>query len=347
MKMLNLLKSALCGAAILLSFASYGQSFQGVRNVPLGVLPMQYNSSFAGESNGARFSSAMAYKNDIASPFNQQAQMFGSHLSYDQFIPALRSGIGISLNRESEWFNLKDQSNSRTTGGRSNIGVEGEVYHYRLSAAIAPKISIKGKYSFSPSIDFTFAKGKGESQLFIENQAGESGNFNTNRLQSRVGLLFNTDKYYLGISTYILDYSQMFSSRDPQGESRISRSTEWLVTWVQAGYTFQRSAESKFSFTPQIAYRISPTTFSGDFQTNSHILDAFNFTFRYDKFIGGFNNTGVHLGFQNEKLRFLLGTLPWSSARENPYRSNRFSPGVNDRNSPFSSANFSIRYTLK
>lgn len=92
-----------------------------------------------------------------------------------------------------------------------------------------------------------------------------------------------------------------------------------MVPTLQAGYTFQRSTESKFSFTPQIMVRAIGDRynhytnsdyffeeFEYTFDRPYSLLLRYNLNFRYSKFIGGLNNAGVHVGFQNDRLRVMV-----------------------------------------
>lgn len=69
------------------------------------------------------------------------------------------------------------------------------------------------------------------------------------------------------------------------------------------GYTFQRSSESKFSFTPQLLLSIDK--FNSSAPLRIHFED-FILNFRYKQFIWGFNNRGIHVGWQTDKLRLML-----------------------------------------
>lgn len=91
-------------------------------------------------------------------------------------------------------------------------------------------------------------------------------------------------------------------------------------SYLQLGYSFQRSSASKFSFTPQLAFQIYDHT-----QTNKLMVEikAINLNFRYNKFIWGVNNSGIHVGWQTEKFRLMLsndiGAVNYFMDRANLY----------------------------
>lgn len=306
--MLNILKLVTCGAVLLLPFISFGQQWptrimmppyvygQGISNVPLGVMPMQYNGSFAGEAEGARLSTSFSYDFGSDQDF-MTSRIFSYHASFDQFIPAIRSGIGISVHRgtavdEMEWGGA-DGPDIRNLAFTSN----------RISLAIAPKFSIGGKYTISPSVDLSYGRGNTEANFpSVIGPINIARNYPPGQhqwLESRLGLLFNTSKYYIGYSAYVLN-------RHYYNNKHSGLLSDQFISYLQAGYTFQRKADSKFSFTPQVAYRIGA---SEGLSVSQYIFDiGLNLTFRYDKYLAGLNNRGFHVGWQNEKLRIMSTT---------------------------------------
>jgi hypothetical protein len=91
-------KSILTGCLTLLTWAAVAQ------DAPLGALPTQFNPAFAGEAGSPRISSSFVYRTLPESkpvPNTQMMasypyRMFGASTAYDQFVPALRSGVGIA-----------------------------------------------------------------------------------------------------------------------------------------------------------------------------------------------------------------------------------------------------------
>lgn len=301
MKILKFIKPILCGAAILLPFACYAQWDD---NIPLGAMPMQFNSSFAGEAETLRLNTVFSYEHKDNNRNINQA--FGYHASLDRFIPAIRSGVGITVSRYSYQFKTR-----RSPDEDYNIDNENDVFG--LVAAIAPKFSIRGKYTLSPSLDFGYRRGNNQM-----NFAPQYSNIN-NSLESRVGLLFNTQKYYVGYSVYLIRH-YWYSNVKPLNQDK------GFTSYLQVGYTFQRKADSKFSFTPQLVGAITE-----DFYGQLRLFVLPNFTFRYSHFIAGLNHTGIHIGYQNDRLRLMLSGIPWGYG------------GVG----PFSSGNMAVRHIFK
>lgn len=318
MKIIHLFKFALLGVATLLPFVSSGQLHpvtnpvrkmtppyvygQGIINVPLGVLPMQYNSSFAGEAGGIRLNTAFAY-NVMLDSETWKDQDFSYHASFDKFIPALRTGIGISVHRGT----VADEF---TLNAPDGIEVEKLTFSSnRISLAVAPKFSIAGKLTISPSVDFSYGRGKTEANFPANMGPIDYAHYykpgEHQWLESRLGLLLNTSKYYIGYTAYLMN-------RHYHNNEETGLLSNEYISYLQAGYTFQRNPDSKFSFTPQFAYRIGANQ---EMSFGEYIFNAgaINFSFRYDKYLAGFNNTGIHLGWQNEKVRVVTSINPFAS----------------------------------
>ncbi|MES2733031.1 MAG: type IX secretion system membrane protein PorP/SprF [Bacteroidota bacterium] len=251
---------------ILWSFLSYGQS------APVGSLPMQYVGSFAGEAGVPRLSSSFSYQNH--NNFNGRQDVYESYLSYDQFIPAIRSGIGITTGVGNN-LNAVGYNNQWTPiyFNKSNL--------YYISGVLAPKFSIQGKYTISPSIDYSY---QGNSAL--------SGYYSR---QCRVGMLFNTKKYYIGYSVYLLNN---YAFKDTNNINTKVRGSE--RGHLQLGYTFQPSSESKFSCTPQMAILVYENYYDQVVRVG---IPALMLNFRYSHLLMGINNRGWHFGWQTDKVR--------------------------------------------
>ncbi len=273
---------------------------------------MQYNPSFAGQAGGPRISSNVVYSNYDAA----KSQRVYSHLSYDQFIPAIRSGIGITAGYFNSIHKLPHNLYGPGTSGLSydKVTFSGASF----TVAIAPKISLKGKYTISPSIDFSY--GIAEEKVTLSEvpvvdtiRGGDGKQYGIN---SRAGILFNTNKLYVGYKVVVLRRSILNSTYNPLSSYRPVNIFE---SFLQAGYTFQKSSESKFSFTPQVVIQISK------YDSKARLyygLEAYNLNFRYKHFIWGvndsdirdvrfrdrqlFTNGGIHIGWQTDKLRVML-----------------------------------------
>lgn len=276
--MLKLIKAGFIWIGIALSFASYGQYSrygQYYENGPLGALPMLYNPAFAGEAEDPRISSNFSFaRNEFnINSMRQHSNSFRFATSYDQFIPAIRSGIGMTAG----WK------------GKENFIGSYSTYTARdISLIIAPKFSIQGKYTLSPAVDFTYGSSTYSEKDFPEYSGKHEW------VRSRVGVLFNTNKYYIGYSVDWLD-----------------KNYNYFRSYLQMGYTYQRSSESKFSFTPQLAFRIRDNKInlgSGPQHIGPIVkLSDINLNFRYKQFIWGWSNVGYHVGWQTEKVRLMAG----------------------------------------
>ena len=147
-------------------------------------------------------------------------------------------------------------------------------------------------------------------------------------IQSRAAILFNTQKWYVGYSVDLFTHREIrYSSADFGANLNRRFNSYW-----QFGYTFQRSSESRFSFTPQLLFRTGHNPrflFKHDLQYFR--LAAFNLNFRYQKAIWGLSNAGFHVGWQTKPMRIML-----SSGFENGGFSGRYYVG-----------NLSFRYVFK
>jgi hypothetical protein len=248
--------------------------------IPPGVLPMQYNPSFAGTVGNSRIVSNISYhyQNDSYS-----RKGYGLNLSYDNYLPKIRSGIGITANANGstygdDYYKTDQQSAS-------------------ISFIAAPKISLKGKYTISPSLQVSY--------IDLHTKYNSSHSYYEDKyltgLVGTAGILFNATHYYIGYSIRIFNsYGLRYRYNDK------------IYSFLQFGYTFQKSADSKFSFTPQIVLPIT-----GD---SKYYLfwPAYTLGFRYDNYLLGvvsnytlFIPTGIQLGWQNKRLR-LIASIDFS-----------------------------------
>jgi hypothetical protein len=207
---------------------------------------------------------------------------FGTIVSYDNFIKKMSSGISMSSGLS-----------------KSHIGPN-ELTSSFVGIGLSPKISFNGKYTFAPSADLNFGKVDGS----LSDGSSTSG---------RIGFLFNRSNAYIGTSVRFLLNRINHISLLPTLNRQILYS-------LQGGYSFQRTPDSKFSFTPQLVveyyqleyFGISPNaTVSYNLLRRRAVISYnLNLIFRYNKFIWGFTNAGFNLtanelvvGFQNSKLK--------------------------------------------
>lgn len=251
---------------------------------------MQYNGSFAGEAGASRISSSAYYYKFNNNTFRTGNQA-GIYTSYDQFFKSIGTGIGVTAGYQ---------------GSNEDWPFSGGQIFFS-SLAVAPKISIKGKYTLSPSVDISRLAGN-----FYSNELNISRTELQTSINSKAGLLFNTPKYYIGYSVYLFDKEKMVYDNSFRNPRRFR-------SYLQLGYSFRKTSESKFSFTPQIAIRLQEKTHPDD-----DVMDhtAINLTFRYSQYIAGINNTGFHLGIQKENLRIMFSSMIGLSTSREPYSGN-------------------------
>ena len=164
--------------AIIMSFSqgAYGQY------LPIGIMPMEYNPSLAGSVGNSRLVSSFTYIEPQSGSWGSRSSIYELDLSYDNYFPAIRSGIGIV-----------------TKVGRYNatsyIGTDLKIWTTSTEIAIAPKISIKGKYTLSPSVSIMYNK------LFSYHT--ETWHRFSDQFYSKFGLLYNASHYYIGLCSRV------------------------------------------------------------------------------------------------------------------------------------------------
>lgn len=255
--------------------------------VPVGALPTQYNGGFAGEAGSFRVAnfSYLKYYRYGYSGYEGSSSVTGTFISADHFLKKLSSGVALTA------------------------GLEGDGPSYKgvfTSVAISPKFSFNGKYTIAPFANFSFRRSEVNGIL---------NNYDVKDYNLSTGFLINSGKAYMGISADILrnaDFN-VHGGTYHGNQDRLRFLTEMKYT-LQAGYTFQGTPESNFSFTPQLV--ISYERFKGvDYQTRqtrrwSYItLVDINLMFRYQKFVSGISSTGIVLGYQTNKFKVLLTNL--------------------------------------
>jgi hypothetical protein len=255
------------------------------QQIPVGALPTTYNPGFAGEAGAMRIASYSSLD------YSRIVKLDGKHwyssrtaISVDNFLAKIHSGIAITAGYQTAGFFYTNQSGS---------------------LAISPKFSFKGKHTFAPFVDFSFVHYQFRYPYFPSNPYPT--NYNKNSSGIRTGFLINSSRAYFGLSANIFDY---VTATTPLIKER-SRFLSEMSYHVQTGYTFQRTPEAKFSFTPQIV--ISYSRFNLEDQ-QSHVsrkyaaisLIDLSMMVRYKKLVTGFNCSGIVVGFQNSRLKFQL-----------------------------------------
>lgn len=238
---------------------------------------MQFNGGFAGEGEKARFVAGGGVGSHYFNQRNTSSTHFGS---YDQFFPKLRSGIGLTY----RGYNY----------GYYHYNIVGEFRHREnsLMLSFSPKFSSKGKRTFAPFIDLIVGYAKNSTVLDMPDYRP-----GVMRASGRIGVLYNSRKFYAGITYYAFTtsvFTELHSFYRATGHPPV----------LQTGYILQRLPESRFSFTPHLAFFLVTRIYSSKrwYELN---LDL-NLMFRYKKFIWSLNNTGLGLGYQNKRFRILL-----------------------------------------
>jgi hypothetical protein len=286
--MISFFKSGLVQSGLLLCLVGTGAHGQQASNLPLGALPMQYNGSFAGETGSPRISSNFGFGEGIGYRRGGYYRgAYNQHISYDQFVPALSTGIGVGVQTGQYVRPLYTQA------------LKG------FSVAVAPKISLNGKYTLSPSLSLEHvAVHAPPGNLVINDTTVVRYGYDSRSWVGRAGFLFNTSTFYIGYSVDILNNWDFNYGNGLQGSRRLDRFNSYL----QLGYTFRRSPESHFSITPQVAFYMGQ---GGGVYRNTgdrfgiHWFQGYNVTFRYKQFLWGVNNMGLHAGWQHRRIKLM------------------------------------------
>jgi hypothetical protein len=305
------------------------------RAIPIGALPGHYNGGFAGEAGSARLAS-YAFLNHSNNSYFLNSTSSGYAVSFDTFLKKISSGVGFSVGMENE---------SKTRSGTL------------VSIAFAPKISFKGKYTFSPFIDLSYDR----SQFNFPDDyvAGFPSEFVTHDFKIRSGFLLNSTRSYIGLTAYVADYATELSLVDGQ----LMMDEKWrtfsdMSYTLQAGYTFQQTPVSKFSFTPQLAISYShhlkyDYAISGPVRANAIALLDLNLMFRYTEFLIGINSTGLALGYQTDRLKLVFTnfySINGSEGKELNLGNHTYftTKPVNEWSAPKTyTGNISLRYIFK
>src|SRR5690606_7443725 len=116
---------------------------------------------------------------------------------------------------------------------------------YDIGLSLAPKLSFAGKVTVSPSVQINYFGLNSEIstlELNVDNNLTPVlNNYQNHSLRLVSGLLINTKKFQMGISTTILE-----------SIPSLNRNNHIFNTYVKLGYKFSRSEEAKFVFTPVI-----------------------------------------------------------------------------------------------
>jgi hypothetical protein len=274
----------------------------------IGVLPMQYIPSFAGSTGNARLVTLAGYRNVPSkyyptNPDNVREKTTITSFSFDHFIPKIASGIGLTfnyLNFNRPQFSVDTiGSMNRLSRVRDSDTLQKYQNAFQTSLVLSPKISLKGKYTIAPALQITHTYLNRSANLYHESyRFQDSNNTKDSKLAITGSVLFNAKKYYIGLAVHSPGY--YFSEFDNYRWGEYLQANPFWFTLIQAGYTYQRKEDSKFSFTPQIVLYSS-------FARNTIIrFMQLTVKLRYKNIIGGVGN-GIFVGYQNERISVVLG----------------------------------------
>ena len=292
-----MVKTFFIGVIILVSISGVCSG----QRLPIGINPMEYNSSFAGMAEHARLNINLGYAGKI--------NTINFNAAYDQFLSSIGSGVGVSMfaqgNSSNENITYTDNS-----GNRMTQTVKFRSFESLARISFAPKISIKGKYTISPSIDIGYYKSSFSYDYGITDN--QDVQIKSKSINSRFGILFNSQDYYVGVSTPVFSWAQRHNNDSltyDKKEHFIDKIRDGFYALVQAGYTFQKNDDSNFSFTPQLVGLIN----LADHYNIAFSWPSYNLGFRYKNYlvaaISDFDlayPNGYQLGWQNESLRLLF-----------------------------------------
>jgi hypothetical protein len=250
----------------------------GVVQIPIGYSPTQYNGGFAGEAGVPRLNVTAHltdwWTNNYPNPY------YGMELSYDNFFRKIRSGVALTVRNET-W--QSPYSKYSTNSG---------------SLIIAPKFSFLGRYTLSPFARFNLVGAKSEYA---------TGDMNNPVFRSTHGLyatansgfLLNSSNAYLGVTIGTM-HQQFYPKITLPAQYVRQPKIDWA--W-QAGYTFQRTPESNFSVTTQVAmslhrwsYRRTLSNGATEIVSEKIVyINDLSVMFRYKRWLAGVNEQDIGL----------------------------------------------------
>jgi hypothetical protein len=227
-----------------------------------------------------------------------------------------------------------DYSRGNVSGFFSDVNSQGT----SLMLVIAPKVSFKGKYTLSPSVNFVYNVTDVDRTINPKLDTIFDPNVNYHTIGSSAGLLFNAANFYIGYAV------NLFNRTKSTNEGVFGN--RGFYSDVQMGYTFERNSAATFSFTPQLVISILKDWYTSRILVG---LQGYNANFRYKQFIWGVNDGGVlvstrgnpdkrlpelggiHIGWQTDKFRVMLTN---SYSRNRSYEEFQYA------------GNLSLRYVL-
>ena len=284
-------------AMFLSGFACKGQKLW------INALPMGYNPSFAGSANSLRLASNSSMGLESYSNSTSNSIQIQNTLSADKFVSAINSGLGVTFKYGYYVSKFKSLTSAKN-------------FFFEESIVLAPKFSSKGRYTFSPSLQFTnfHEYGKYYNIVYSTDQdySAQEIIYHKQHYNLRAGLLFNTQKFFAGLSMVLLKKDE---------ELPMVRNNPM---YLMAGYTFRKIENSDFSFSPVLLITNNKYYFNG--QGNFVVYDFYSdgihmaysprfgefslnlyLALRYKKFTTGFDlDRNFMAGFESKKCKIML-----------------------------------------
>lgn len=258
----------------------------------VNAIPTLYHPSFAGSTDQLRIATnnILDLDNFNTSGLNLYRTVINqNHLSVDKFIGKIHTGIGMGL----RYSTLTDE------------GIPRKADYLEGNIAIAPKFSFRGKYTISPSLQITAGKLRDDFS-YVDN--GFAGPFvmhypyTVRYICVKAGLMYNTKSFFIGAACIFTN--KVYSTLTDPFRSNYSLTFLERLSFI-AGYTFRRSEESKFSFTPVLLFGLQPNYWNQFMSKEYHTNIYFNF--KYKKAIAGVDlHTNIMFGYEGEKVKIML-----------------------------------------
>lgn len=311
--MMKTFKILFLSSFVLMTNLAFAQSYVG----QISNASTIYNPSFVGSKNDLRIGIGNNYRNYIN--YYGYDINNNSFLSLDAPIKKISAGIGASItyntmrDNSSSYLNLKDYSDPAFRQTYSN-----ESNSINLDLTYAQIFTIRNKereeiISIRPALSLNYNKNDftyRENAIYDLNY--QIKEINTSVIRVTPSVLITGKKYFIGAK-----YQSSLLSGCRDNNMGIKNLPEYYYFNVIGGYTFQRKPESKFSFTPILALQFdkyfterNKRTSIGRSPAIIDLLDDINLTFKYGKFLTGFNLNCLMLGYQTEKLRVCLSFVP-------------------------------------
>jgi hypothetical protein len=274
----NMSKKLICIYPVVMAIFGMLESMAQSGPSQINALPLLYNPSFAGSMGCGRLSSDFKLKTLYPNGFTNT-----STISYDQFFTKIGTGIGVSL----------EEFDAHTSDDLYRFFTKG----IRCSVAISPKISVKGKYTFAPSLDFSTGNYNYELRLYDTSSYNPFHfKFIGNRTTLRSGIMLNTSKFYIGFTVNLIEsYSAKIGINNPNFKN-------YHLSTIQASYTFQKNIDSKFSFTPTLVFGMNLLKYEWGLR---RLGFDFNLNFRYKRFHWGIGRSGIMIGYQSSSFKIM------------------------------------------